>query len=90
MTSINDTQETRGERMPEAYGLDASCIKDSGRQLLREYSGFHDEEINSHVEAIVSPYNRRSSLSNLANIQTAEEGSGNGKILAHEITFTVH
>ena len=54
MTSTSGTQETQGQRMPELYGLDASCIKDSGRQLLREYSGISDEEINGHVETIVS------------------------------------
>ena len=54
MTSTSNTQETQGQRMPELYGLDASCIKDSGRQLLREYSEINDEEINGHVEAIVS------------------------------------
>jgi hypothetical protein len=38
----------------EFYDLDASTVKDSGRKLLCEYSGIPDNEIESHLESIVS------------------------------------
>ena len=42
-------------RTIEFYDVDASTLTESGRKLLREYSGIPEDEINSHVEAMVSP-----------------------------------
>jgi hypothetical protein len=41
-------------RNMESFDRDASALQDSGRELLREYSGIRDEELDSHVEATVS------------------------------------
>jgi hypothetical protein len=41
-------------RKIEFYNLDASALNGPWRELLREYSGILDKEVDSHVEAIVS------------------------------------
>jgi hypothetical protein len=53
MSSFKVTQDTESPRKVEIHNVDASFVKDSGRQLLREYSKFPDEEIEGHVETIV-------------------------------------
>ncbi len=45
-----EPSNTRGAETP----LKMDLVVDSGRKLLREYSGIPDEDIDSHVEAIVN------------------------------------
>ncbi|KAH8898667.1 hypothetical protein GQ53DRAFT_877703 [Thozetella sp. PMI_491] len=52
MASTTDTIPARNPQALGFYDLDASILGQSGRRLLREYSGIAEEEINSHVETM--------------------------------------
>jgi len=54
-------------RKIEFYDLDASALTEPGRKLLREYAGVPDDEINDHVEAIVSNKHPHSLILSLTN-----------------------
>jgi hypothetical protein len=54
MSGSSSVPDAENSRKIEFYNLEASTIRGAGRELLRVYSGIPDEEIDSHVEAIVS------------------------------------
>jgi hypothetical protein len=50
MSSIPNSENPR---KIEFYTLDASSLNGPWRELLREYSGIPDQEVDGHVEAMV-------------------------------------
>jgi hypothetical protein len=50
MSSIPNSENPR---KIEFYTLDASSLNGPWRELLREYSGIPDREVDGHVEAMV-------------------------------------
>jgi hypothetical protein len=52
--SSSNTQDGGNPQKIEFYSLDPSSFKGPWRQLLLEYSGIPEEELNDHVETIVS------------------------------------
>jgi hypothetical protein len=53
MSNLN-TPDSENPRKIEFYNLDPSSFKGSWRELLLGYSGIPGEEVNDHVEIIVS------------------------------------
>jgi hypothetical protein len=56
MTSLNHIQDTERRQKTRVNGGDISVIQDSGRKLLYEYSRIPNEEMDNHIETIVSYY----------------------------------
>jgi hypothetical protein len=54
MTSLNQVKYIKEQRQTEVDGGDVSVLQDSGRKLLREYSGIRNDEMDNHIETIVS------------------------------------
>ena len=54
MSTLSDVPDVENPQKIEFYNLDPSTLKGSWRELLHEYSRIPDEEIDKHVEAIVS------------------------------------
>jgi hypothetical protein len=56
MRGLNYVQDTATRQETRVDGGDISVIQDSGRRLLYQYSGIPNEEMDDHIETIVSYY----------------------------------
>jgi hypothetical protein len=54
MSSLSTVPDAENPRKIEFYNLNPSTLKGPWRELLLEYSGIPEEEIDGHVKAIVS------------------------------------
>ena len=54
MASLNHVQDIESRQKTRVDDRDVSVIQDSGRKLLHEYSRIPNEEMDNHIETIVS------------------------------------
>lgn len=51
---VNSAADALNPRKIEFYALDASIVQGEGRELLRRYSKINEDDIDRHVQEIVS------------------------------------